>query len=441
MNRIVFALALAALATVFVIAAAAPEAHAEKFTDDRTGLEYLLEPPADWDTVTPVNLLICLHGAGDKAENFKATLEGREGLNARLFKYMRVYPQSPSAAFDPARTGDLVQLIETIIEQQKSKNVTVEHSVLMGFSAGGFMAGAVIARKPDLFDGAIICGATRTSALPKKGKLRERFQFWSIGTKDDVCPPSEIQKLRDDLVAGEYGAAQAKIDIVPDLIHEIDNASVIRGFDFVELGIESLKPMTADEKAAIDRLEDEAKTEDENRLRTAMRKALETPHREARDYFYDKFARFAKHKNARVSLVAIEGLGLVADARGAEVLLKLSIPPKDEDRHIAWATSLGQIADASAVKALGARLKKWDGEAGATQVKCAWALGEIGGLPAIDALIDALKLTERREDRAAATEAILAALRKIAAGAVADDVTKASDWEKWYLAEKKKARD
>lgn len=410
-----------------ILACAAAQATAEERTHAATGLVYDFEKPSGWDGRTPVELFVCLHGAGDNKGNFHSAVEARA---PNIRKFLRIFVQSPDGQGWPGDAdAKVVELARAL-----QKEFPVRRVLGLGFSAGGYLTTSCAFPNPDVYEGVVIAGATYRTAPGASDVARSRFCYWSLGAEDALVKQSGgPEMVRKGLEQAKWDPAHYVIEVVPGLGHALDPASLTKAVDWVVARCQEQERMTADEKAACDTVPGLVKAGDATAIEAAAQKALAGGRRETRAYLAGKLKGLAEHADRALSLLGIRLAGACADPKGAAPLLRLL--PKlagDAERHLAAIEALGQIRDPSAVKPLGKLLDRWDGD-GAPQVAAAKALGEIGQAAAVADLVATLAAAEKAGGREAFVEVAQAALRAL----TGQSHTGAAAWQAWLKSQRR----
>jgi len=164
--------------------------------------------PDDWDGVTPVPLIIALHGYGGRADNFpKLWRHAAEKKSAVV-----VAPWGHSPIYNGSSWTDLFEA-ETIVDLTidwvaERYPIDRQRIVLSGFSQGGYMSYAIAVRRPELFTGVIPMGsgyAPNFDRPPQAGEHSPRYYFM-VGVDDK----SAAQTKR---AAADFEAAGYEVDL------------------------------------------------------------------------------------------------------------------------------------------------------------------------------------------------------------------------------------
>jgi len=164
--------------------------------------------PDDWDGVTPVPLIIALHGYGGRAENFPKLWRRAAAKKSAIV----VAPWGHSPIYNGSSWTDLFEA-ETIVELTidwvaERYPIDRQRIVLSGFSQGGYMSYAIAVRRPELFAGVIPMGSGYVPSFdkpPQAGEHRPRYYFM-IGVDDK----SVAQTKR---AAADFEAAGYEVDL------------------------------------------------------------------------------------------------------------------------------------------------------------------------------------------------------------------------------------
>lgn len=190
--------------------------------------------PDGWDGVTPVPLIIALHGYGGRAVNFPKLWRHSAARKGAIV----VAPWGHSPIYKGSSWTDLFEA-ETIVGLTidwvaERYPIDRQRIVLSGFSQGGYMAYAIAVRRPELFAGVIPMGSGYTRSFdkpPQAGKHRPRYYFM-VGVYDQ----SVGQNRR---AAADFEAAGYEVDlrIYPESGHSFPTVNnkheLIKALSFV----------------------------------------------------------------------------------------------------------------------------------------------------------------------------------------------------------------
>lgn len=164
--------------------------------------------PDDWDGVTPVPLIIALHGYGGRAENFPKLWRHSAGKKMAIV----VAPWGHSPIYNGSSWTDLFEA-ETIVDLTidwvaERYPIDRERIILSGFSQGGYMSYTIAVRRPELFAGVIPMGSGYVPSFdrpPQAGEHRPRYYFM-IGASDQ-----SVRQTRQ--AAADFKAAGYEVDL------------------------------------------------------------------------------------------------------------------------------------------------------------------------------------------------------------------------------------
>ncbi|MHC5019604.1 MAG: HEAT repeat domain-containing protein [Planctomycetota bacterium] len=405
---------------LLAVALAAAPAAAEQRTHGPTGLEYELLTPSGWSAATPVELFVCLHGAGDNAANFRSAVEGAV---TPMKQYLRIYVNSPSRQGWPGDAdGKVLQLVKDLKQELNPKRIFG-----FGFSAGGYMTTSTAFPNPDLYAGAVVTGATFRVQPPANDECRSKFWYWSLGDQDALVKQSGgIETVRKGFANAKYDPTHYVVDVVEGLAHRLDGKSLSTGVAWVVAQSDAADQMTAEDKRLADSVSDPVKAGDAAAIRAIAAKIVATRRAATKHYFWGKVKKLCSSKEPELVALAIELAGELGAPAAAKDLAKLLSKEKaNAEGYVALITIMGKLGE-GAVKPLGKLLSKWEHD-GKPQIAAAQALGAIGSKAALGSLLKALKSAEKKEERAAYTEALNAALQRITGA----KETGSTAWKRW----------
>ncbi len=168
-SEAIFALGMEALATAPVPAPRAlpkPAPSIERLRIDKTPALSCLATPAA--LASPDTLVLCLHGIGGLAENWRPQLKALGGRFPMAALDMRGYGES-ALGLRPAEIGDLCDDILAVADAFSARQL-----ILVGLSLGSWLATSFAMRHPERLAGLVLSGGcTGMSEAPK----RERKAF------------------------------------------------------------------------------------------------------------------------------------------------------------------------------------------------------------------------------------------------------------------------
>jgi len=165
-----------------------------------------------------VPLVIVLPCTGGSAEEIYEELRGELPLT----DYAVLLPQgAPSSRDYRPAFGNFVgwfeaRLLPDLQQALASQPIDRARVFLVGFSLGGDLACALVARHPELFQGIFVMGS-RCSSAPSKSSLAElqkrgaRAAF-TFGTSDDSGRKSGLKKAHDRLAAQKIATQLSSFD-------------------------------------------------------------------------------------------------------------------------------------------------------------------------------------------------------------------------------------
>lgn len=186
----------------------------------------LLPPPLalpdDWDGITPVPLIIALHGHGGRAVNFPKLWRH----SASRKRAIVVAPWGHSPIYGGSSWTDLFEA-ETIVDLTidwvaEHYPIDRQRIVLSGFSQGGYMSYAIAVRRPELFAGVIPMGSGYARSFnkpPEAGEHRPRYYFM-VGVYDQSA--GQNRRAVADFEAAGY---EVDLRIYPESGHSFPTVS------------------------------------------------------------------------------------------------------------------------------------------------------------------------------------------------------------------------
>ncbi|MBX3468375.1 MAG: hypothetical protein KF878_16000 [Planctomycetes bacterium] len=408
------------VALAAVALAAARPARAEERVHAPSGLVYEVVRPTGWDGQEPVEVLVCLHGSGDRLANFRRALRV---LVPGVRRWLCLFVQSPEERGWPPAAAEGVAALAAEVRAAHPGAGTL----LLGYSAGGQAATACLFERPDAFDGALITGAIAHRQPPADARVRARLLYWAVNPDDATFGGAEaVERLRGWLAAAGYGEERYRIDLrdAPGLGHRIDGAAVQRGLDWLR-GRGLAAPATDDDRARaadVERLlaaRDAASADD---LRALAAPIVAGRSAEARALLTAALAPGPGKPRPGPGLNS-DRPPRPPDPAGGERSSPPSQPAARPARH-----AVPREPSAAWPPAPGARgPPSGDGDQ-AAQVAAAGALARVGGRAEAPALIGALASAER-DDRPALVAAIEAALREVTGY---EELAGARRWRAWW---------
>jgi predicted peptidase len=184
------------------------------FTDPSTGfaLPYRLFVPPSCSPESPCGLLVFLHGAGERGDDNQAQLANDalafvESAAQTESPTIVVYPQCPEGlqwvksdwkkgTYSFAQTPvskPMAAVLELLASLQKSYPVDPARILVTGLSMGGYGTWDIVARKPNLFAGALaLCGG----GDPAQASAIRELPVWAFhGDRDEAVPVLGSRKM------------------------------------------------------------------------------------------------------------------------------------------------------------------------------------------------------------------------------------------------------
>jgi predicted peptidase len=184
------------------------------FSDPTTGfaLPYRLFVPPSCSPESPCGLLVFLHGAGERGDDNQAQLANdalafMEHAPQTENPTIVVYPQCPEGlqwvksdwkkgSYSFAQTSvskPMAAVLELLASLQKSYPVDPARILVTGLSMGGYGTWDIVARRPNLFAGALaLCGGGDPSQAPA---IRD-LPIWAFhGDRDEAVPVLGSRKM------------------------------------------------------------------------------------------------------------------------------------------------------------------------------------------------------------------------------------------------------
>ena len=179
------------------------------------GIRYLLYYPKNYVEGRKYPVMLHLHGAGSRGNNFEE-FEGSVILNilqredSPLSNGFCVFPQcSTDTWFD--RFSELLGLVKHLYSQSFVDQSRFNAS---GISMGGYAIYQVMQSLPELFHKAIICCGG--GMYWNSGRIKDiKFRIFH-GAKDEVVYPEEAKRMYDRLI---QDGAEAQLTIYPECDH------------------------------------------------------------------------------------------------------------------------------------------------------------------------------------------------------------------------------
>jgi hypothetical protein len=161
--------------------------------------------PANYDSTTPIPVVLGLHGLGSRAKGFVGPeyQKWADELNVAIVGVSGSRPRGP-ASFVWSEDPEIdLKRIDAAIDELKDRLTVKEGSlVLFGFSQGAMMSAEIAIRHPDRFAGALVMspGGTKQPDLTRLRKLEGnpesglRLCLWSRGSSRQCQPDSRLRK-------------------------------------------------------------------------------------------------------------------------------------------------------------------------------------------------------------------------------------------------------
>lgn len=418
--RTLVALALVALALVLL---ASSSLRAQEGVDAESGLRFDVARPTGWDGEEPVDVLVCLHGSGDKADTFR---RGLRTVVPGVRRFLCVYVQSPDAQGWPASAvGGVTAIANAVRAETPGQGL-----FLFGYSAGGYVATTCLFERPEVFEGALIAGSIASRPPPADDRVRARLLYWAVNPDDPTFGgAAEVEKLRGWLTAAGYDEARYRIDLREEagLGHGLDGAAVQRGLDWLRERSFALEPATDDDRARVAQVAERVAAKDPAGLRALATPIMTSRRGEARALLLAALTDLPKHRDAGLSRAGIDLIGRLGLPAGADALAgALSKLQRDPERHVAAVRALGGIVSPASCRALLTVLRRRDGDL-APQVAAADALARVGGRAEARALVNELNEVEKEGREALATSLDLA-LREV----TGHELSGGRVWRAWW---------
>ena len=202
-------------------------------------LPYRILFPENYDPAKKYQLILFLHGAGERGnDNEKQLIHGSklflDSANRKNFPAIVVFPQCPtgnywgsvlvdrkqtplSLTFDYTfpPTSALTSATELVQQIIREESVLSSQVYIMGLSMGGMGTYEILYRNPKLFAAAIpICGG---GDIRKYGKKMKKIPFWIFhGGKDAVV---DVRHSREMVARLKDLKADVKYTEYPDVNH------------------------------------------------------------------------------------------------------------------------------------------------------------------------------------------------------------------------------
>lgn len=179
-----------------------------KSPDDYTLQPYSLVLPSGFDPEIEYKLLVGLHGSGVDEVQFIGIM--RDRLDIFRDRYILVSPRGRDLSdFYVGQTEkDVIYMLETL---KKMFNIT--HTIVFGFSMGGYGVWRLTSLYPESFNAAIIGSGTLTNKRNPESKTDIRNQKWKPnqipylvmhGTEDRAVPYKPVKEFIDQLKKQGY---------------------------------------------------------------------------------------------------------------------------------------------------------------------------------------------------------------------------------------------
>jgi pimeloyl-ACP methyl ester carboxylesterase len=150
---------------------------AQERVDAASGLRFEVARPTGWDGEAPVDVLVCLHGSGDKADTFRRALRV---VAPGVRRFACVYVQSPDEKGWPASAVPGVAAIASTVRAE----LPGQGLFLFGYSAGGYTGTTCVFERPDVFEGILVAGSIASHQPPADARVKARLFYWSVNPDD-----------------------------------------------------------------------------------------------------------------------------------------------------------------------------------------------------------------------------------------------------------------
>lgn len=416
-------LALAALVLL------ASLARAEVQTDPASGLQYEVVQPTGLDATAPAPLLVCLHGAGDGLVDFR---RGLRVIAPAVRRFRCLFVQSPDKAGWPrgAQTG-VAAIASAVAAAQPTRG-----TILMGYSAGGWVGAVAVWRSPEVFEGALLVGSIGLEPPPRElGPGRQTPSvFWSLGTEDNAVKRNggfDLAALEKHLADAGWAPERWRIDALEGKGHAMDGPSVERGLAFLAARLEATTPATDEDRAAAARVPGLIEAKDWDGLRQLVLPIADSRRGEAKGLLAAALLDLPKARDPATSRAGIDLLGALGDARAVPVLAGLADKlARDPARHHAAIAALGRLGGPAACAALVKVARKADPPE--AQLAAVAALARCGGRDEVAPLLQELDEAEDQRKEQLSRD-LNGALREL----TGQEITGARMWRAWRDAVKK----
>jgi predicted esterase len=156
-----------------------------------SGLTYITGN-AKASSTTP--MLVCLHGAGDSAENFLRALNSIGGSDFRKFHV--VVPRGPNGLFNEPDVGRVADMVKELLKKEKGDP---RRTHVMGFSRGAYISVSVGATRPEHF--ATMAGFSGGIAPNSEPVAKAKdVRAWLVhGTADQAVPIAQSENAKKKL--------------------------------------------------------------------------------------------------------------------------------------------------------------------------------------------------------------------------------------------------
>jgi phospholipase/carboxylesterase len=417
-----------ALFTSVLIAALATVLSAEERTAP-CGMRYIFQPPGAVTKQRPLPILLCLHGLGDKPQNFLMFISGI-GTN---FIRVAPYPSQPGQ-WQPGDEDKLANLVEDL-----QKQYTITQVIVLGFSGGASLGVQFAMKYPHLVNGVIShSGGNPYGSQVAPTPDAYRMAVYLIhGTADTTVPISSSREAKKDFDA--KGCKWTYLEEIPGWGHKINPGACKRGMQWIADAIKKgggggTTPWT--------------KEEIDERVKKALELAKEKKYDDALKIF-EEFSTKMRIMDSKAGKILVDALKPMTDSADkaelafglraagfagepAHAILKKYLSEKEgEDLYLAAIDALGRGGEKS-LPLLHPILKSKDlgyKAAKAAVAACAAIKSPSSAKPLVELLEDVEK--DSGEMAAALKEPVISALRSITGASL----TTAADWKD--LAKKK----